>query len=175
MKKESEQPISNVADLLLHAYTIEREASDRYLLLGDQMSAHNNPAIADLFYRLATIEGRHADEIRARMQGMTIPERKPWTFQWLTPESPEAADITDAHYLMKPYHALKLALMGEEQAHRFFSAVAEHSRDPELRRLAEEFAGEELNHIEMVKKLLAEHTEPGADWDYDSDPPAVVD
>jgi rubrerythrin len=175
MSPKEKPPIATVADLLLHAYTIEHDAEVRYRELAEQMDAHHNAEVAELFHRLAEIEGTHAVELSNRLKDHDIPRRAPWEFVWATAESPEAADLSDIHYLMKPYHALKVALRGEEQAYSFFAALAEKAEDSALRRLAAEFAKEEQEHIRIVGEMLGRQQKPAADWDHDADPPVTSD
>ena len=61
---ESTTPASLVA-LMSTALAIELEAADRYGELADVMETHNNPEVAALFRRMQSIEGMHADAIRA--------------------------------------------------------------------------------------------------------------
>lgn len=57
---------STVAEFFAQALAIEIEASERYDELADQMETHNNHTIADIFRKMARIEGLHRDEIRRR-------------------------------------------------------------------------------------------------------------
>jgi rubrerythrin len=162
--------IASVAELLAHAYRIEVDAEERYQLLADQMETHNNPELAQLFRKFAGHEAHHAEEIKEQMQGMGIPELKPWDHKWQSDESPEAVDITRLRYNMTPWHALQLALKAERNAFDFFDRIARAAPDPELRKWAEEFRAEEAEHVEFVLKELTKHPEPPAGWDVDPDP-----
>ena len=48
------------ADFMVQAYMMENDARDRYSEFADQMEVHNNLEVAQLFRRLARIEGLHA-------------------------------------------------------------------------------------------------------------------
>lgn len=171
------QPGAALADLsleefLAHAHAIEMDAWERYEDLADQMEVHHNPEVAALFRRLGEYERRHATEIEKHMAGMDIPHLAPWEFAWSGLESPEAIDQQEVHYRMKPYHALRLALACEERAHRFFDTQARQTSDEKVRKLAREYAEEELRHVDMVKGLLAKQQIPAEDWAEDWDPAA---
>ena len=56
---------ATLTELMAQALAIEIEAAQRYAELADVMETHNNREVADLFRRMATIESRHADAIRA--------------------------------------------------------------------------------------------------------------
>lgn len=161
----------SLEDFLAHAYVIELEAWERYRDLADQMTVHNNPEVAELFDQLGEFEHKHSQEILARMETDDHTRIKPWEFVWAGPESPESIDFSDIHYRMTAFHALRLALAGEERAHQFFRDLSLISVTPKVRELAAEFAEDEQMHIEMVQTFLAKQPLPGEDWDDDPDPP----
>ena len=168
-------PISTVEDFLMHAYVIELEATERYTDLACQMDMHNNDEVAALFRKLAAAEGKHLAEIKARLEGREATPRAAWDYQWHGAESPEAAGFQDVHYLMAPYHALEIALKGEERALEFFDTLAKQSPDQTIREIAVEFADEERAHVHLVKEALAVTPEPPPDWNEGSDPAEAVD
>lgn len=167
---ESIKEIATVAELLAHAYRIEVDAEERYLMLADQMETHNNPELAGMFRKFASHEAHHAEEIKEQMEGMKIPDIRPWDHKWQAPDSPEAVDITRLRYNMTPWHALQLALEAERNAYSFFDGIASVATDPEMRKWAEEFRAEEAEHVEWVLGELKKHPEPKEGWDHDPDP-----
>lgn len=169
----SEAKKVNVEQLLARAYAIEREAESRYADLADQMQVHNSIALAELFGTLAEIEGKHAAKIKSRASGAELPYISPLAYRWPGTEAPGSVDLMDAHYLMTPHHALKLALAGEESAVDYFEDLAKAAADGKVKALAEELAEEEREHVQLVKEWLAKYPEPEADWDEDHDPPQI--
>jgi rubrerythrin len=165
----------DMAHFLAHAHAMEVEAADRYRLFAGQMEVHNNPEVADLFAKLADIEAKHADDILAHAGADGLPAIAPWDFAWPDAESPETAAMDTAHYLMTPHHVLTAALDGERRAWEFYERVAGETDDAGIRRVAEEFAEEEREHIAMVSALLARQPEPEAEWGEDMDPPGEVE
>ena len=162
---------TSTGDLLAHAYQIEIEAVERYRMLADQMEVHNNSELEKLFRKLACHEGQHAAEIRTQMADADVPELKPGEFRWAGPDSPEAVDPGELHYMMTPWHALRLALRAERQAFAFFDEFRRSASDPGIKRLADEFAEEEEEHVAMVLRELEKYPEPDGGWDDDPDPP----
>jgi rubrerythrin len=160
----------SVAELLAHALQIEVDAEERYKLLADQMETHNNIELAAMFRAFAGHEAHHADEIRAQMKGMRIPEIRPLDHKWPGTESPEAVDIGALRYNMMPWHALQLALQAERNAYGYFDEIAKAAEDPELKRWALEFRAEEEAHVALVLAELAKYPEPPPGWDEDPDP-----
>ena len=170
MSAPSGPSVANVAELFAVAYRIEIDAVERYTLLAAQMEAHNNPELVQIFRDLAKAENLHAEEI-LRMAGdidMTVRARQ---VEGWKADSPEEADLADAHYKMTPWHALQMALAGEKRALAFFKGIAETASDPAIKNMAAEFVEEEAEHVNLVYRLLHKHGTPEASWADDSDPP----
>lgn len=164
---------ANVGLFLAHAVELESEAAERYDELADSMDAHNNPEVAALFRELAGYSRLHRDEVKGiAAQTGGIPKVAPWEFQWdNSAESPEAASFDHTHYLMTPYHALRMALLCENQGHKYYAAVADETKDPRVAELARAFAEEEAGHVALVRKWLERYPAPPEGWDEDPDPP----
>jgi rubrerythrin len=162
--------IHSLPEFLAHALAIEQEAAARYQELGDQMVAHNNSAVAELFFWLSRIEADHAEQVARKAQGVGLPAIQPWDYKWIGFESPESAAHEDAHYLMAPFQALEIALANEQRAAQFFERVAGTTRDESVRNLAQEMAADERQHVVYVERAMAKHARPDADWAEDLDP-----
>ena len=77
---------------------------------------------------------------------------------------------------MTPHHVLRIALANEVRAQQFFESVASSPLlDADTRRLADEFAGEECEHMKIIEQILFQTSPPAIDWHEDLDPPVVVD
>jgi len=166
---------ANLAELLAQALALESEAAARYEELAEIMAAHNNHRVADLFLRMAALESRHAEAIRAWALERGAQVAPGGGYRWRSPEGPETTDPCDLHYLMTPRHALALALHNERRAVRFFTAVAEQAPDQATGALAEELLREEREHVAWVQQWLAQYPAVPGDWDADDDPPLVQD
>jgi rubrerythrin len=162
-----------VQEFMAYAWAMEVEAADRYAELAEQMDTHHNAEVSELFAKLARIEGKHRDQIAAQMGWTRPPDTA--AFCWETPEGPETTDYGDLHYLMQPYHALKLALHNEERAAEFFERFAAAKVPADVRGAALEMAADEREHVRLIREWLAKFPEPEPGWDEDPDPPAVAD
>lgn len=162
--------VASLAELLAIAYRIESDAVERYTLLAEQMQSHNNAELVKVFSDLARAEGIHAEEIRRQAEGVDVVELARHVNLWKQGESPEEADLGAAHYLMTPWHALRMALVGEEQALAYFQSVVESTSDPKIKEMAEEFVEEEAEHVNLVHRLLLRHRAPAENWSDDPDP-----
>jgi rubrerythrin len=162
-----------VEEFMAFAWAMEVEAADRYAELAEQMDTHHNREVSELFARLARIEGRHRDQIAARMGWTSAPGAA--VFRWETPEGPETTDYGELHYLMQPWHALKLAEHNERRAVEFFERFAAARVPAAVQAAAREMAEEEREHVRLVQEWLARVPPPEPGWDEDPDPPAVAD
>jgi rubrerythrin len=173
MSKARESPkITNLNDLLAVAYQIEIDAVDRYTMLADQMETHNNPELVKVFRDLARAEGIHGEEIRRLAGDFDVVAHAQKLAQFQKKETPEQADLSSAHYLMTPWHALQLSLKGEERALAYFTSIVETAKDPKVKAMASELVEEEAEHVNLVHRLLRRYPEPSDSWSEDLDPPA---
>jgi len=162
------------AQFMKRAYAMELEASTRYAEFADEMEVANNREVAELFRKLAGIETLHANKILEQM-GWKTPPADLEPFRWEGLEGAETGEHNDLHYLMRPYHALQIALRNEERAARFFERVARRDLPPAVLEAAREMAEEEREHVELVKAWMARVPRPEKDWDVDLDPPNFND
>ena len=172
MSKAPANPkISNLTDLLAAAYQIEIDAVERYRLLADQMESHNNPELVKIFRDLARAEGIHGEEIRRMAGDIDIVAHAQRISTLQGGESPEEADLSGAHYMMTPWHALQLALGAEQRALAFFTSITKVAKDPKVKSMAAELVEEEAEHVNLVHRLLRRYPQPGDSWADDPDPP----
>jgi rubrerythrin len=157
-------------EFMAQAYALELDAQSRYEDLADAMETHNNREVAELFRKMSVIEGKHAAQILAEMGWKEPPPYvAPPAFEGF--ESAEQVPIDEVHYLMRPWHALQLALAAEQRAERFFSELAMSTQAEPIRKAAIEMRDEEREHVELVKEWLARVPQPEKDWAIDPDPP----
>jgi len=167
--------IASIDELMAYAYALEQEASERYSEFADAMETHNNREVAELFRKLARIENRHAEQVLEEM-GWTSPPAAPHGgYKWEGFEAPESGEVTELHYLMQPYHALQIALHNEKRARVFFEGLVKQARNAKVRKAAEEMAGEEAEHVQLIEDWLKRTPKPDTDWAVDPDPPVLSD
>jgi rubrerythrin len=159
-----------IEEFMAQAYAMEIEAAQRYTDLADAMDTHNNREVAELFRKMAVIEGKHGTQIMEEM-GWKEPPANAVAPSWEGYEPAESVPIDEVHYLMRPWHALQLALAAEQRAERFFAALAKSTTDPSVRKAALELQEEEREHVELVREWMAKVPQPEKDWAEDPDPP----
>jgi rubrerythrin len=158
--------IDHAGDFFAHAIAIEREAVRRYLQFAEHMSDRGSESTAELFRRLAEQEARHASLLEQRAGGLRLSELKPWEHSWLDDAAPDAVNHDVVFHLMTPYHALRIALRAERDAHAFFARSERGIDDQEVRQIAAQLAREENAHIASVEQGLARAPRP-IDWERD--------
>jgi len=164
-------PPRTLEDLMTQALAMERDAVDRYTEFADAMEVHNNAEVAALFRTMAGYERKHAEQIMAQM-GWTQPPPVPaGGFGWPDFEAPETVPVDEVHYLMRPWHALQLALLAEQRAEAFFAMLAKTATSAVVRRAAEEMQREEAEHVALVRAWIEKVPEPDPSWATDPDPP----
>lgn len=164
-----------IEDLMSQALAMEREAVARYQELADIMATHNNTEVAQLFREMAGYEQHHVDHILADMgwaDDVIAPRN---STMWAMDDAPESVAFEEVHYLMHPWHALKLALAAEQRALAFFEQLARNATSDSIRRAAEEMRDEEAEHVALVQTWLAKVHKPDPDWADDPDPPRYID
>jgi rubrerythrin len=173
-KRPAVPKVASLADLFALAWQIEADAVERYKMLADQMETHNNAELVKVFRDLARAEGIHAEEIRRLAGDIDVVAHAQRTGGWHG-DSPEEADLAAAHYLMTPWHALQMALVGEKRALAFFSNVVETAKDEKIKHMAAEFVEEEAEHVNLVHRLLRKYPAPAEGWAEDPDPPGSLE
>lgn len=175
MSDTGRRSIGSAEELLAYSLALETEAVDRYNDLADQMEMHHNYEVADLFRKLAKIEGLHIDNVNQASSGKQLPQLLAWEFEWDDGESPEGGSMDEAHYLMQPWHAIELAMRGEQRAVAFFRHVAETAIDENVLKMAVELKEEEEEHVVLLQKWQERYPKPDKNWDEDLDPPSVLE
>jgi rubrerythrin len=144
---------------LAHSIALEREAADRLMELAETMEVHNNRELHQLFTTLTTYSETHAADIKElaerENQNTVLPSFKAWEYSWPDEESPEIFHYARVHYLMTAEEALQTALGVEQSAESFYDDIAKSTSNPEIKRLAEQFAREELEHARAIADQLS--------------------
>jgi rubrerythrin len=173
--KDPVRTIGSTEELLAYSLAMETEAVDRFNDLAEQMETHHNYEVADMFRKLAKIEGLHIINVSQAAEGKQLPSLLAWEYEWQGGESPEGGLMEEAHYLMQPWHAIELAMHGEMRAAAFYRHVADAAVDEAVLKLALELVEEEEEHVELLKKWQERYPKPAEGWDEDLDPPAMLE
>lgn len=168
----SKPGVQSLGDLLAIAYQIESDAVERYNLLADQMETHNNTELVKVFRDLARAEGIHGEEIRRLAGDFDVVSHARQIARIERMGIPHEVELDSAHYMMTPWHALQLSLAGEKRALAYFTNIVETATDPKVKAMAMELMEEEVEHVNLVNRLLRRYPPPDESWAEDPDPPA---
>lgn len=172
---EETKVIDNVPEFLAHAIALEDESAENYEMLADTMEVHHNNEVAELFRKLMGYSEQHAEQVRERASGISLPDIPPWEYDWSCPDVPEGGDCFSeaVDYLMTPYQALDIAMHNEIRGRDFYAWVSRESPDAEVRRLAGEMADEETEHVELIKTRMQRSDISDEPPQEDLDPPNI--
>jgi len=146
--------MNDVERFLAHAVQLEREAARRYEELAAAMQTEGNAELKAFFARMAHFSRLHLADAMARGGFRDLPPLAAHEYEWPEGTSPETADWVGVDAQMDARAALVLALESERRGHAYYAAIAATTTDPEVRRLAAEFASEEAAHVAELEKLL---------------------
>ena len=147
--------MNSIELFLAHAIQLEREAARRYEELTASMATDGHAELKEFFTRMARFSRLHLADAMARGGFREIPVLTREEFSWPDGVAPEVADWSGADAFMDARSALLLALDSEQRGHAYYAAIASTSQDPEVVRMAREFADEEAGHLAELEKLLA--------------------
>lgn len=149
--------MDSVEVFLAHSIRLEQEAARRFEQLADAMATNGNSEAGQLFKRLAAFSRMHLADATARAGFREVPALGDEDYQWPDIESPETAAIWAADPFIGREQALQVALEAESAGMAFYQGVANATKDPEVRRFAQEFAEEEAQHVAELQRWLERH------------------
>ena len=155
-------------DFLAHAIAMEKESAERYLELADMMETYSNTDVSALFREMNRYSVMHHDSVKQRAGSIELPDIKSWEYRWVTP--PEMTDEDAFDRELDAFTALQYAHENELRAMNYYQSVAAESDDPEVKRLATEFAAEEKEHAAALDMWIAKTPRPSVTFDHDPEP-----
>lgn len=154
--------MSAVEHFLEAAVRLERDSALRYDELADAIAGHGRAEVVAFFRRQALFSRRHQQQAESRIgrreawEGVAAePDADPGLIAFPGGDSPEAAALWAADGHLSEDGAMALALAAEEAGRAYYAKVAATATDPEIRRLAADFAQEEAEHVQALKDLIA--------------------
>jgi rubrerythrin len=154
----------SLKDALDLAILVEDEAEERYREFVAQMEAHHTPGVARFFRFMAVNEAKHGKDLSERRQKLfgDAPREVDRSMLW----DVEAPEYSEARAFMSVQQALELALDAETKAYEFFDKAMPQLADDDVKALFAELRQEEIEHQDLVKKVMETvETEPDFDPD----------
>ena len=158
----------SLKDALDLAILVEEEAEERYREFVIQMEKHHTPGAARFFRFMAVNEAKHGQELAQRRKALF--GDAPRAVERSMIFEVEAPEYYRTRAFMSMQEALELALDAETKAYDFFDRALPQIEDVDVRDLFAELRQEEIEHQDLVKKVMAKVPE-----DADFDPDDFVD
>lgn len=146
--------MNNLQLFLAHAIELERDAARRYEDLAEAMHGAGNREVDRFFRQMAQFSRRHLKEAMERGGFHQLPKLNDDQWQWPDGCSPETARWEGIDASIDASTAMRLALEAERMGYAYYKALATGSTDAEVRRMAQEFAGEEADHVDQLEAWL---------------------
>jgi rubrerythrin len=154
----------SLKDALDLAILVEEEAEERYREFVQQMETHHSPGAARFFRFMAVNEAKHGSELSERRRRLFGDESSVVERSMLF--DVEAPEFYRTRAFMSVQEALDLALDAETKAYEFFDQALPRISDSDVKELFEELRQEEIEHQDLVKKVMSK-VEQEPDFDPD--------
>jgi rubrerythrin len=153
LRSEPPRSVESIEELFAIAHAMEHEAATRYAEMARRLRREGNPSLAAIVERLAAEERDHLASVVHWSEKERGKAPDPTLVRWKAPETfdDEGASTTDPR-LLSAYRSLSMAVRNEERAFAFWTYVAAYAKDREIRRAAETMAGEELDHVAILRR-----------------------
>ncbi|HEY0202307.1 MAG TPA: 2Fe-2S iron-sulfur cluster-binding protein, partial [Burkholderiaceae bacterium] len=148
--------INTLDEFLSYAVKVEEDAAIHFEQLDEAMRAVGNVDVAVLFGQLAGYSRLHLAEARAKCVRYQSDLMLPSSSAWPENQTPEKTALWAGDPTLSRLDALKAALVGERRGFEFYYAVAETTKDADIRKVAQEFVREETEHVEKLKQWIAQ-------------------
>lgn len=151
LKAEPAGRIRSMAEFFALARAMELDAATRYAEIARQLREQDEAELADVFDRLSETERGHIREVDqwAEHQGAEVGAQLPWPIPDTFDAPPE--EVAQSR-LMTPYRALASAVRHEQRSFAFWTYVAAHAEQEDIKDAAERMALEELEHVSLLRR-----------------------
>ena len=146
--------ILDIPAFYAHALAIESEAVRRYREFEAYFNGRAEEVLASLCRNLAQHEEEHLGQLMSESRGMELPRLETAAHGWLSRAAGPAGDF---YRVVSPKQLLNIALASECESLGFFEWVARTTPDEGVRRLAEEMARDEMDHVRWVRDAIEYH------------------
>ncbi|WP_374341712.1 2Fe-2S iron-sulfur cluster-binding protein [Methyloversatilis sp.] len=146
--------IKTLDQFLSYAVKVEEDAAIHFEGLADRMKSCGNEDVEALFRQLASYSRLHLAEAKAKCVKYEVVTTLPASSAWPDNTTPEQTTLWAGDPELSRLGALKAALQGERRGFEFYYAIANTTRDPAIRTVAQEFVREEKEHVEKLKQWI---------------------
>ena len=140
-------------DALDLAAFIELEAYKRYTQFAERLGSRATDDAGAVFQSMAVNENKHCEQLAERR--LALFHDTPPKVRLDDVFDVEAPDFGAPRLNMSPLRAYQVALSSEEKAFAFYDQALRFVNQPDVKALFEELRGEEAEHVEMLKAIIA--------------------
>ncbi len=144
----------SLMDALDLAKLVEMEACLRYQMFASQLGRSGGYDAGAFFATMAENEAKHGQELEARRKTLFGDAPARLTLDDLY--DVEAPDMGAPRRGMSTVQAFEVGLAAEKKAYDFYDMALPGVTNPEVRELFTELRDEEAEHVEMLRKAMAE-------------------
>ena len=144
----------SLMDALDLAKLIEMEACHRYQMFASQIGRSGGYDAGAFFASMAENEAKHGQELEARRKTLFGDAPAKLTLDDLY--DVEAPDMGEPRRGMSTLQAFEVGLAAEKKAYDFYDLALPGITDADVRELFTELRDEEAEHVEMLRKAMAE-------------------
>src|ERR1035437_7560483 len=146
--------IGSVDEFLGYAVKVEEDAAIHYEELSVSMEQCGNLEVAKLFAQLGRFSRLHLAEAQKRASSIDVSKHVPPDYVWPDHVTPERNALWAGDPSLSRLDALRTALRGERLGYEFYYSVAGTSKDPAICVAANEFVGEEAEHVRILEAWI---------------------
>jgi len=140
-------------DALDLAAFIELEAYKRYTQFAERLGSRATDDAGAVFQSMAVNENKHCEQLAERR--LALFHDTPPKVRLDDVFDVEAPDFSAPRLNMSTLRAYQVALSSEEKAFAFYDQALRYVNQPDVKALFEELRGEEAEHVEMLKAIIA--------------------
>lgn len=146
--------VRTMDEFLSYAVKVEEDAAIHFEQLAAAMHACGNEDVALLFGQLGGYSRLHLAEAQAKCVKRDVSVVLPPSSAWPDNATPEKTTLWSGDPALSRLGALKAALQGERRGFEFYYAIAQTTKDTDIRNVAKEFVREETEHVEKLKHWI---------------------
>jgi rubrerythrin/ferredoxin len=146
--------VRTMDEFLSYAVKVEEDAAIHFEQLAAAMHACGNEDVALLFGQLGGYSRLHLAEAQAKCVKRDVTVVLPPSSAWPDNATPEKTTLWSGDPALSRLGALKAALQGERRGFEFYYAIAQTTKDHDIRDVAKEFVREETEHVEKLKHWI---------------------
>lgn len=149
--------VRTVEELLALCRAVDRASAEQLEEIAESFAMSNNRETARELQALAEWKATHAAD-----------GAKAAAAEWFVVDPGDPGAL---HYLMRPWHAVRLALDNEDRILTGLQDLAARPTDTGLRSAVDGLLARQRDHMTHLERRLAELPPPEDGWDEDPDPP----